>query len=127
MIIINFAHPITTDQKDSIASLSGHTVERVIEVTTQFDHARSFAEQAAALVDSIGLSAVEWGTTPVAVNLPSFAPGAAVVLAELHGRTGHFPSIIRPRPIPGTNPQRYEFAELINLQASRDEARNRRF
>ena len=63
-------------------------VERVVNVSTQFDHARSFALQATELIDRAGLTAAEWGRVPVVVNLPSFAPGVAAVLAELHGRTG---------------------------------------
>ncbi|HEV3384102.1 MAG TPA: CRISPR-associated protein Csx15 [Gemmata sp.] len=127
MILINFSHPITSDQNEAIAVLAGQAVERVIDVPTQFDHSHSFSEQAAALVNNIGLSAVEWGTTAVVVNLPAFAPGAGAVLAELHGRTGHFPSIIRLRPVSGANPPRYEPAELIDLQTVRDAARTRRF
>ena len=127
MIVINFSHPVTPAQRDVIAALASETLVQVIDVATHFDHARSFAEQAAILVDQIGLSAAEWGATPVAVNLPAFAAGAAAVLAELHGRLGHFPSIVRLRPVPETNPPRYEPAELVNLQASRDDARARRF
>jgi dihydroxyacid dehydratase/phosphogluconate dehydratase len=127
MIVINFSHPITPEQKDAIAALAGQAVERVIDVPTHFDHAQPFADQAAALVNGIGLSAAEWGSTPVVVNLPAFAPAVGAVLAELHGRTGHFPSIVRLRPVPGANPPRYEPAELIDLQAVRDAARTRRF
>jgi len=55
-----------------------------------------------------------------------YAPAAFVLLAELHGRIGHFPSLIRLRPLPGSTPTTYEVAELINLQAIREEARGRR-
>jgi len=75
LILINFSHPITPDQNAAIAALADCSVERVIDIPTQLDHSRSFAEQAASLVDAIGLSAAEWGTTPVAINLPAFAPG----------------------------------------------------
>jgi hypothetical protein len=54
------------------------------------------------------------------------APAAFVLLAELHGRIGHFPALIRLRPLPGSTPTTYEVAELINLQAIREDARRRR-
>jgi len=44
-------------------------------------------------------------------------------LAELHGRMGYFPPLLRTRPAPGSLPPRYEAAEALNLQALRDAAR----
>jgi len=48
------------------------------------------------------------------------------LLAEVHGRTGYFPTIIRLRPVAGVTPPQFEVAELLNLQAVRDAARVRR-
>ena len=67
----------------------------------------------------------EWQTSPLLINPPGYAPAAFVLLAELHGRIGHFPSLIRLRPKPGPVTT-YEVAELLNLQAIREEARLRR-
>ena len=63
---------------------------------------------------------------PILANLPGYAPAAAAVLAELHGRMGHFPAIIRLRPIVGTTPTRYEVAEIADLRELRDAARAER-
>jgi len=49
-----------------------------------------------------------------------------VLLAELHGRMGYFPPIVRLRPVPNALPPRFEVAEIINLQAVREAARTRR-
>ena len=95
-------------------------------VACQFDHERPFAEQARELVDRVGLSADEWQTTPLLVNLPSLAAIAAAVLAEMHGRTGHWPAVLRLRPVAGSVPPRFEVAEVIDLQKVRDEARKKR-
>ena len=127
MILLNFSHPVTDEQAAEVARLAGQAIDRVIDVETHFDHARPFAEQAAELVDRVGLAATDWGRVPVVVNPPSFAPVAAAVLAEIHGRTGHFPTIVRLRPEAGSTLTRYEVAELIDLQAARDAARGRRF
>lgn len=126
MILLNFAHLVTDHQVADIVRLTGRGVARVVDVPAQFDHARPFADQAAELVDRVGLTAAEWAGTPVVVNLPSFAPIVAALLAELHGRTGHFPTMVRLRPVAGSNPTRFEVAELVNLQEARDAARTRR-
>ena len=45
--------------------------------------------------------------------------------AELHGRIGHFPALVRLHPKSGPLTT-YEVAELLNLQTVRDEAWTRR-
>lgn len=126
MTLLNFAHPITPEQAQAIEALLGQPVERVIACPAQFDPAEPFAEQARALVDSIGLSSEEWQTTPLLVNLPSLSVIAGLVLAEIHGRAGYFPAVLRLRPVAGAVPPRYEVAEILNLQAVRDAARSSR-
>ncbi len=56
---------------------------------------------------------------------------SVTLLAELHGRMGYFPPCIRMRPVVGPDgqrivPPRFEVAEILNLQAIRDEARRLR-
>lgn len=74
-------------------------------------------------MDQVGLSSVEWQTTPILLNLPTLNVIAGTVLAELHGRMGHFPPIVRLRFVEGNVPSEYEVAEIINLQQVRDRAR----
>lgn len=125
MLIINFAHPLTPAQLTAISQISRMQIERVTEIKTQLDPVLPFTEQARALVESIALSSEEWQTKSLLINLPSFSPIAALVLAELHGRMGYFPAIIRLRPVGGAA-QQYEVAEIINLQTMRDAARRTR-
>ncbi|HOB44046.1 MAG TPA: CRISPR-associated protein Csx15, partial [Bacillota bacterium] len=40
---------------------------------------------------------------------------------------GHFPACVRIRPVAGSVPTQFEVAEIINLEAVRQEARTRRF
>jgi hypothetical protein len=126
MTLLNFSHPLTPAQLVAIKQLTGQTVERVVDVKTQFDPEQPFAEQARALVESIGLSAEEWQTTPLLINLPSLNVIAALVLAEVHGRCGYFPAVIRLKPILQTTPPQFEVAEILNLQAVREVARGQR-
>ncbi len=107
-------------------ALTGQKVTEVRGEMPQFNHQESFAEQVRALVDGVGLSPQEWQTTPLLVNPPGFAPATAALLAEIHGRRGHFPALLRLRPVEGSTPTRYEVAEVINLQQIRDDARLRR-
>lgn len=126
MIVINFAHPITEQQKAQIESITGRQIEQIIDIPVQFDNAQPFEPQVLSLLDRVGLSSQEWQTLPVLVNLPSMNVITAILLAELHGRMGYFPTVLRLRPVQGSVPPQFEVAEVINLQAIRDSARTRR-
>src|SRR5579872_4753425 len=121
MLILNFTHPLTTTQRAQIEALAHATIEEIRAISVQIDQARPLAEQIAAMVDAIGLTSEEWQTRPVMINPPGYAPAAFVLLAELHGRIGHFPSLIRLRPVASSVPTAYEVAELLNLQSIRDQ------
>lgn len=126
MILINFSHPLTPDQLRAIEQQTAAQVERVLDAPAQFDHARPFAEQVTALVDSLDLTPAEWQQAQIIVVPPSLAVIAATLLAELHGRMGYFPPVVRLRPVEGALPPRFEVAEIINLQVVRDAARRSR-
>jgi hypothetical protein len=126
MLVVNFGHVLTAAHLAAVERLTGSEVSRVVEVRTQFDESRPFAEQARALVDSAGLTPGEWQTERLLVNLPSYNYAAALVLAELHGRAGYFPAVLRLRPVADSTPPQFELAEVLNLQAAREEARRRR-
>ena len=126
MIVLNFSHPLTGAQRAQIESLAGTEIETVLECQAFFATGKPFAEQVTALVSGLGLTSAQWQGEPILVNPPALAPAAAVLVAELHGRMGHFPPVVRLRPVPDALPPRYEVAEIINLQAVRDSARTRR-
>lgn len=126
MLLLNFSHPLTEAHLARICELAGRDIERVVAVPTQFDHARPFDEQVRELLATVSLAPEQWQTAPLIINPPSLAPITAVLLAEIHGRSGFFPTILRLRPIAGTVPPQFEVAELLNLQAIRDDARTRR-
>jgi len=126
MTLLNFGHPLTPDQLAAIEGECGQAVDRVIRAAPRFDHDQPFAPQARALVDATALAPDEWQTRPLLVNLPTHSVIAALVLAEIHGRAGYFPAIVRLRPVAGSTPPRFEFAEILNLQATRDQARAQR-
>lgn len=126
MLLLNLSHPLTVAHLAAVEALAGAPIERVIEQGTQFDVERPFGPQVVALVDAVGLNPVEWQTLPIIVNPPSLNYIAVALLAELHGRMGYFPAVLRLRPVPESVPPRFEVAEILNLQALRDRARERR-
>ncbi len=126
MILINFSHPVTEAQRAQIEALTGQAIHRIIPVMPHFDDQRPFVPQLQELMDRIDLSPEQWQTEPILVILPALNFIAALVLAELHGRMGHFPPVVRIRPVAGAVPRRYEVAEILDLQSVREAARRRR-
>jgi hypothetical protein len=125
MLILNFSHPLTQAQCAQIESLARTPIKEVRTIPVQIDQAASLAAQVVAIVNTVGLTSDEWQTEPLLVNPPGYAPAAFVLLAELHGRIGHFPSLIRLRPKIGPITT-YEVAELLNLHEIREASRTRR-
>src|SRR5256714_1796795 len=126
MLVLNFTHPVTDEQQAQIEALADTAVEEVRTIRVQIEQGEPLESQIVAIVDAAQLSSHEWQTRPLLINPPGYAPAAFVLLAELHGRIGHFPSLIRLRPRPKSPVPAYEVAELLNLQAVREAARRRR-
>lgn len=126
MILLNFAHPLTDAHRQQIEQMTGQAVDRLLELSSQIDPQQPLSPQVVALLDQAKLSATEWQTVPLLINLPSLNYTAVALLAELHGRCGYFPACLRLRPVEGSLPPRFEVAEILQLQAIRDSARLRR-
>lgn len=126
MILLNFSHPLTEKHLVQIESLTGQKMGRLIELNSQVDHQQPLVPQVVALVDQVGFTPEEWQTLPLLINPPSLNVIVTVLLAELHGRCGYFPAILRLRPVEGCIPPQFEVAEVLNLQSVRDKARKKR-
>jgi len=124
--IINFAHPLTEDNLREIEVLAGCKVSEVIDVTSQVDLQSPLEPQISSRLDELGLSPREWQTGPSLLNLPSLSCSAAVVLALVHGRAGHFPSVLRLAPENENVVIRFKVVEILNLQAIRERSRGKR-
>lgn len=125
MLILNYSHPLTDEQQVQIEALANSPIEDICTISVQINQEEPLEPQIISIVDNTGLSSEEWQTLPLLINPPGYAPAAFVLLAELHGRIGHFPSLIRLRPKSGPVTI-FEVAELLNLQSVREAARRRR-
>ncbi len=126
MNILNFSHPLTEQQINQISACLGSRPTQILDVKTHFNADTPFAEQTQELFTKLGVSSDSlqqdiWLVVPPALNYI-----AAIVLAYLHGRMGHFPSIIRLKPVNEQFVTTYELAEIMNLEEVRQTARSER-
>ena len=126
MFLINFSHPLTENQIQKLEEKLGQKIERVVEIDAYIDQQKPLIPQIVELVDRVGFTSHEWQTVPFILNPPSLSISAVTLLAELHGRCGYFPPVLRLRPAEGSFPLQFEVAEIINLYQVREEARKRR-
>lgn len=126
MIILNFSHPLTPKQAEQIEALVGAPISESHAIKAQFDVEADFVPQVVALIDALGISPERWQSSPWLLVLPSLNFAASILLAELHGRMGHFPAFVRLRPVQGALVTEFVVAEIINLEQVRAAARTRR-
>lgn len=123
--LLNFAREFTAQQRTQLEIRLRERLHRVISLPARFDDTKPYGPQCTALVDQIGWTPAMWESLPVVVNPPGFVPGALCLLAELHGRMGHFPSVVRLRPIEQNDKIIFVLGEVINLQMVRNGALGR--
>lgn len=116
ILVLNFTHSLTEQQRAQIEELANATIEDILTIPTLLNEEEPLGSQITGLVETIGLSTDDWHRRNILINLPGYVPAAVLLLAEIHGRTGHFPTIIRMRPKHGSVTC-YEVVELLNLQA----------
>ncbi len=122
ILILNFAHPLTAQQQAQIEELSNTTIENIITISTLINEEEPLEPQITSLIDAVDQSTYDWHKRDILINPPGYAPAALLLLAEIHGRIGHFPTLIRMRP-KHASVTTYEVIELLNLQTIRDAAR----
>ena len=123
ILVLNFAHPLTVQQQAQIEELSNTTIENIITIPTLINEEEPLEPQIASLIDAVDQSTQDWHKRDILINPPGYAPAAILLLAAIHGRIGHFPTLIRMRP-KHASVTTYEVIELLNLQTIRDAALN---
>jgi transcriptional regulator with XRE-family HTH domain len=122
ILVLNFAHPLTAQQQTQIEQLAGTSIENIIDIPTLINEEELLQPQITSLIDAIDQSTHDWHKRHILINPPGYAPAALLLLVEIHGRIGHFPTLICIRPKHGSITT-YEVIELLNLQTLRDAAR----
>jgi len=123
VIVINFSgHPLTISQQEQLKDRYRIHIEELIELPVHFDAQQDLKPQAKRWVEDVGLAPEEWSEKNIYLILPGLAPGAAAILAIVHGLRGGFPKILWVYQAPHDRTQ-YEVAQVIDLQALRDTGR----
>ena len=121
MKVLNFSHPITDRQIEQLSEYQSADVE-VIDIPVKLDLSQDIVAQIRGIVDAATeRHNIDWQSDySQVVNLPGHSVAASVLLAELHGRKGHFPAIMQlNREDDGS----FAVKEIIQLQNVRDSAR----
>jgi len=113
-LVLNFsAHPLLPGQRQAIQTrLDWPRLEVVDAWLGNVSEDHDFVAEVVRYVDKIDLLPQEWQTCRL--------------LAELHGRLGYFPDIVRLRPAPAPAEEKFEVAEIVPTQAVRNQARAKR-
>ncbi|MFN4190959.1 MAG: CRISPR-associated protein Csx15 [Pseudothermotoga sp.] len=126
MIVLNFSHYLTNKIIKQLEEKLGDDIQKIIDLDAKIDMERPLAPQISTIVDRVGFNSYEWQSLRFIVNPPSLNVSAMTLLAEIHGRCGYFPPIIRLKPLRDNAVVEFEMAEIINLQKVRNEARLKR-
>lgn len=120
-IIINFSgHPLTDLQREQLEREV--YIEELIEFPVHFDAYQDMEAQVMKVLEEVGLAVEEWSERNIYLILSGIAPGGAALLAAIHGLRGAFPKVVWVYQ-ESRDPAQYEVAQIINLQALRDNAR----
>jgi hypothetical protein len=102
--------------------LSKTTIENIINISTLTNEEEPLEPQIISLIEAFDQSSHNWHKRDILINPPGYAPAAILLLTEIHGRIGHFPTLICTR-LKHASLTTYEVIELLNLQTIRDAAR----
>lgn len=108
-------------------AIIGNKDLEVNDLPSHIDHALPLEPQIEAVLDPTGFTPLQWQTEGFIVNLPALSCSAAVTLAQIHGKAGYFPPVLRLRSEPGHISPCYEVAEILSLQEIRDRALAKRY
>ncbi|MCL4298489.1 MAG: hypothetical protein KJ077_22320 [Anaerolineae bacterium] len=127
-LALNFsAHPLLPGQCREIQRLMGWPKLEVLGAELgNVAEGQAFTAEVIGCLDKIDLTPLEWQSQQLVVVAAGYAPAWSVVLAELHGRLGYFPDLVRLRPAPAKAGEKFEVAEIVSLREIRNRARSKR-
>mgnify|MGYP000919500961 FL=1 len=95
MVLLNFAHSLAEEDLSAIAALAGRPPKNVVHVAPEFVGSLPLVPQVRKMVDTVGFSQKDWQNTSLLVCLPLDSAAAAIFVAEIAGRHGRTPTIVR--------------------------------
>lgn len=127
-LILNFSgHPVLPGQKLSIEKFMHWTSSEVLNFPLgNVPEDNSFVPAIEKAIAEIPLSPEDWQTVPLVIIPAGYSAVWSVVLAELHGRLGYFPEVVRLRPASPPATEKFEVADIINLRDVRHSSRDKR-
>jgi len=127
-LILNFSgHPVLPGQKQTVERFMHWNISEVVDcVFGNVPEDQNFVSTITKAIERVKLSQEEWQTTSLVVIPAGYAAIWSVVLAELHGRLGYFPDVVRLRPASSGGGEKFEVAEIINLREVRHSSRDKR-
>ncbi|MDW8293596.1 MAG: CRISPR-associated protein Csx15 [Anaerolineae bacterium] len=122
MKVLNFGHPFTEAHMEQLRHMLGEEIE-VYTIPVNINLEQPIAGQISDLLTGLPF---DLQTEPFVVNLPGLSIAAVALIAELHGRAGHFPAVLRMKQVKDSAATTFAIAELVQLQEVRNTARLRR-
>jgi len=120
-LFINCGHPLSGEAAVELGERIGEF--ETVMVRVQLDVLEPLAEQVANAITAAGVSSEAWQTRGVVVALPGMSVAAALIVSEVHGRTGSFPRVVHlVRGEDGV----FHLGEVIDLMTTRGAARQTR-
>jgi len=126
-LLLNFSgHPVLPGQEKKIRHLMAWPKLEIIDVPMgSVKEDENFLKIAIRKVDDLDLLPDEWQRFSLVVLPAGYSPLWSALLAEIHGRLGHFPDVVRLRPAKEER-EKYEVAEILDLRDIRHQARAKR-
>lgn len=113
MLILNFSHPVTEQQKIDLAKMIGYEgLFDVKDVRFQLDQETSFQAQIFDLLVELPLTRLDW--KDVYIFLPGLSMAAVVIVNELKKITSDV-QIVRLKPVAMAVSTQFAVAEVLYL------------
>lgn len=99
-IVLNFSHDFTPEQREEILALLEKNEDEVeiregLGRQYQYESAFGLVKHVREQVAAVRLGASAWQECQIVVNLPAYSGGAMIALADMNGRMGYFPTVLR--------------------------------
>ena len=127
-LVLNFSsHLILPNQQQTIQKKMNWPTSELMDARLgNVPENRNFVATLVNHIEKIDLLPNEWQTCRMVVVPAGYAPAWSVLLAELHGRLGYFPDVVRLRPASTHAEEKFEVAEVVPLREIRGQARAKR-